>query len=102
MTIATDTTTVYKYEVPVSDVPWAVGMPIGAKILHVGVSGTDPMTTVWIWAEVARDVPTEIRSFQLTGTGHPVPDGLTYVGTAYEAMLPLVWHVWEVTMEVDQ
>lgn len=82
------TLTIYKYPLyaPQTDVE----MPVGAEILHVGNQDAIPC----IWARVlVEDGPTEVRSFVWVGTGHPVAEGLRYVGTFVGTVY--VWHVHE-------
>ena len=76
----------------------SIEMPIGSKILHVaGQHGL-----VCFWAEIPErpeDGPSESRTFFVTGTGHPLPNGesvVQHVGTAFTQIGALVWHVYEV------
>lgn len=65
-------------------------MPDGAVALHVNL---DPNGTVCLWAFVDTDKPVTLRTFRITGTGHPVPDGLEYLGSVVQGNF--VWHAWE-------
>ena len=64
-------------------------MPLGAKILTLQLQDETPC----FWAEVDTDASTEQRLFRILGTGHPLPEGLTYLGTFQ--LPPFVWHVYE-------
>lgn len=90
--------TVWKYVVPVSAFEYAVRMPRDAKIVHVGGQGGD-VSNVCFWAQLdlaADGCPAweeSLRTFAAVGTGHRVPEGYAYVGTA--VVDPLVWHLYE-------
>lgn len=81
--------TIYKFPVPVDDVLHKHAMPTKAVIRHVAQQGYQPC----IWAEVDTDAPLVERSFRVFGTGHAIPDGFAFVGTAFDG--PFVWHVFE-------
>ena len=81
--------TTYKYPLQITD-QQTVTMPAGAQILHVGLG---PHGDVCLWALVDSGKPTELRHIVVTGTGHPVPDGVTYLGSVTSGIF--VWHVWE-------
>ena len=82
---------VYKYEVPVTSV-FMLYLPRGAKILSFQTQREKP--TIWALVDETVD-DTEQRAFFLVGTGHPVPDDLTYIGTTLMAGGDLVWHLFE-------
>lgn len=65
-------------------------LPEGAVVLSVGV---DPQDCLVLWAFVDTEAPASMRHFVILGTGHPVPDGLEYLGHVVQG--PFVWHVWE-------
>jgi hypothetical protein len=70
-----------------------VVLPIGAKVLHVGMQAGVPC----IWAYVDTTQPLEERSVYVFGTGwemSDVPEMPTYHGTAHTDD-SLVWHVFE-------
>ncbi len=50
---------------------------------------TEPMA-VHRW-----EVPVDGRDHVVLGTGHPIPNGYTYVGTAPRHASGLVWHLFE-------
>lgn len=82
---------IYKYNLPL-DVTFAIDMPAGARILDVQPQGS----FISLWAIVDID-QTEIvtRSFQLVGTGHPIPmeHASEHIGTCQ--LGDYVWHVFE-------
>jgi hypothetical protein len=63
------------------------------RIVHFAMQ--DGLPTMW--AEmVANDcTPTAIRTFEIFGTGHEIPDHAVYIGTTFDCSL--VWHLYETT-----
>lgn len=59
--------TVYKYQIP-SSANFSLELPRGAEILHVAMQHDSPC----FWARVDPARPTELRTFMLVGTGHPI------------------------------
>ena len=47
------------------------------------------------WAEHDSTRPLAVRTFMVVGTGHPIPGGAVYVGTAPRTREGLVWHLFE-------
>lgn len=82
--------TIWKFEVPITDRA-RINMPAGARILSVAL-GTAPGTAL-LWAEVAPAAGPTDRGFRVVGTGHPLPEGVTFIGTVQDG--PFVWHVYE-------
>ena len=86
-------TRVYKYEMPIVD-DVEMHLPEGAEILTIGPQNG----SLYIWARVDPDAPTEKRIFRIAGTGHRiVQKELSYLGTAFMYDATLVLHVFEVT-----
>lgn len=77
---------VFRYEVPVDDAWHTVELP--GEIRHVA---SRRRGVVELWADT--DGPPTARRLRAYGTGHPVPAGVVYRGTALDG--PLVWHLWE-------
>lgn len=77
-----------------------VSMPCGARILCVQTqeNADADHVDVCLWALVDPTAKTEVRTFQIVGTGHPINfDESDYIGT-YQLMAGrLVFHVFEVT-----
>lgn len=86
--------TVYKYEFPVGDTCY-VTMPIGAKVISVGVQRE---RHICLWAVVNPEAETETRIFHVRGTGHPLRlaanNGSRFIGTVFDG--PFVWHIFGV------
>lgn len=62
---------------------------IGQGVVHVGQQ--DPLSvTVW-WEQ---GIFTIAREFRVFGTGHPVPDYASHVGSV-QSVSGLVWHLYE-------
>lgn len=70
-------------------------VPAGGKILSVDQDPGNPHL-VAVWFLVLTEHQPDTRpphQLYLTGTGHPVGDFDTFVGTAM--CPPFAWHVWE-------
>lgn len=82
------TNRIFRYEVPV-DGRWHI--VTSGPVLHVGCRDED---FVEFWADAPEEgVVAETRHFRVFGTGHPMPDGLVYVGTAVAPGDRYVWHL---------
>lgn len=68
-----------------------VDMPRGAAIVHFE-QGAFPHTFT-IWAQVDDQEPRERRTFEIFGTGHPLPDGAQHVATGGAGSY--VWHLFD-------
>ena len=83
---------IHKYKLKLVDEPQTILMPAMSLIRFVGRQNDD----VTMWAEVRTDYPVDVaRKFVVVGTGQPIPDGGTYVGTCFG--VPFVWHIFEVS-----
>jgi len=88
---------IFKYRIPAGDSS-SIEMPVGAKILSVGVQNVNE---IYIWALVDEMAKKEVRVFYVFGTGHDVPISfsLNFIGTVQIDCHPfpavLVWHVFE-------
>jgi hypothetical protein len=81
---------VHRYEVPVDDQPHDIEMP--RRIVHVDCRSAD---RVEIWA-IAGEGAEMIRTFQVFGTGQPLPASAFHIGTALAGRGgALVWHLFE-------
>jgi len=58
--------------------------------------GSPDARSVEFWAEHDDDGGEPKRLFQVFGTGHPLPSGARWTGTA-PRVSGLVWHLYEVT-----
>ena len=89
----TDEKTIYKYEAPTPfDPEKTIELPEGAQIVEVGL---DPAGAICLWALV--DPNTEVktnRMFLLVGTGHPIVQDVTHLGSIGDGRF--VWHILEV------
>lgn len=83
---------VYMYQIPVSDHPSAVNLPVGAI---VGAVGSQYPGTVCFWAESLTEVTTtEERLFLTVSTGTDVDKNAVYAGTVHDR--EYVWHLYEI------
>jgi hypothetical protein len=84
--------TIWKYPVGFYG-PNHISLPADAKILHV--DRRDHIShAVAFWAEVNPSIPSEIRSFQVVGTGHQISPNMEHIGTTIDGSY--VWHLYEV------
>lgn len=85
---------VWRYQIGL-DGPETVGLN-GDPVAFGALPGS---VGVEFWAEHDDAKPEELRTFVIVGTGHPIPDGATYVGTAPRTREGLVWHLYELSRE---
>ena len=86
----------YRHRVIVNGLPQKIGL--GGDPLHVEAArvwvGADAQHAVDFWAESAGE-GAAVRTFQVFGTGHPLPDGARYWGPTARTSEGLVWHLYE-------
>lgn len=90
--------TVFKFPLKVSD-DFDIILPAAHKIIAVQMQALKP----FMWAEVDTDTSMRPFIFAVVGTGHPIPDGMTHVGTWQEPPFmswsgvgrPRSWHLYE-------
>lgn len=84
---------VYRYEVPLDE--GVHRFTLTGKVLHVS-SYPDYHDRLSFWAE-HRDGATvgTMRAFKAFGTGWEVPADASYIGTAVDAGLGAIWHLYE-------
>lgn len=89
--------TVYKYKMPSLGRLITLDMPLGYRPLKIHIQKFWDDEGIYLWAEVPRDesIKKQRVSFCTIGTGHDIPDGYLYVGTAFEESTAYVWHVYE-------
>lgn len=90
---------VWKFTLHVDDYEQVLVIPAGARFVTARYRH-EPGNFIDLWFEVNPEAPTEHRMFAVHGTGHPILDTETYVGTTFDDSLGLVWHVYE-TAEWD-
>jgi len=84
----------FRYEVLVTGA-WVHGLTGDP----VGVANCAAPLGVEFWAEHDDSKPVRRRTFQVFGTGHPLPEGARYVGTAPRTAEGLVWHLYELVSD---
>lgn len=84
---------VLKWHVPVDDQIHPIGT---GPVLHVDSQlGAD---TVTVWTEESDDLHDgQARAVQVFGTGQPLPNFATHLGSVVVAEGRLVWHCYELT-----
>lgn len=86
-----DMKTIYKYELEIQDTQ-VITMPMNSKILSVQKQGL----SVWLWAIVDTQFSNTYYTFNIVGTGNPMPDEPIgdYIGTIQ--VNGFVWHVFNI------
>lgn len=84
---------IWKFPLKMTAYYQTIEMPTGARIVYVGINPGDEGRRGAIWAEVETALPTEKRYFFIVGTGQPIPEGTTYIGTYDQS--PFIWHIYE-------
>ncbi|MDT0306859.1 hypothetical protein RM780_07765 [Streptomyces sp. DSM 44917] len=85
------------YRVYVNDTPQRIaigGDPVHVSAIRLGF-GPDAPHVVQFWAEGSLEEPGTPRTFQVFGTGHPLPPGARWRGTTERTPEGLVWHLYE-------
>lgn len=77
---------IWKYVVSLSS---ETTVPLAGTIVHVGIQSSWPM----LWVEVDPSAEAVPRTFDVFGTGEPIPDGWQHRGTVQDGAF--VWHVYE-------
>lgn len=90
------TTRMFRYLVPVDGKAYAFDLdhnPVHVAYRFEATAGE----CVEFWAEHSDgDHDRGPRTFQVFGTGHPLPDGARWIGTCDRTPDGLVWHLYEV------
>ena len=83
---------VYRYQV-------GLGAPVEISLTGnpVAFGALGYSAGIEFWAEHDDALPESARTFTVVGTGHRIPDGAVYVGTAQRTREGLVWHLYEMT-----
>lgn len=91
---------VFKYPLSIED-EFTLQLPIGAELLAVQVQIVRGTETPTLWALVDDSAPSELRTFLLRGTGHPIDasKNIQYVGTFQLGGGAFVGHLFEETVE---
>lgn len=82
---------IYRYEVPVDGKDHE--FVLHGSPLHVGCRDYDRVEFWAVYRDGSSDGP--LRRFQVVGTGHELPKGARYIGTAPAPGGTLVWHLIE-------
>ena len=83
----------YRYEVPIDDQPHVIPLTHSP----VAVAAVQSWFAVEFWCEHTEGAPPSSRTFQVFGTGHPLPPGAKWRATCPRTPEGLVWHLYEVT-----
>lgn len=85
----------FRYTVPIDDAVHVIpltGSPVAVAVAEAGRL----YPSVEFWAESYEDAVETRRSFQVVGTGQPLPNAAVWVGTC-PRVASLVFHLYEVT-----
>lgn len=66
-----------------------MAVPTGAIFRSCAMQGTIPC----MWMEIETTNPLEVINVYIYGTGHTIPDDLTYLGSYIDG--PYVWHLYK-------
>lgn len=92
---------ILRHRVYVNDTPQTREIhsdPMHVEAARLGV-GPDAPHVVDFWAEGSIEEAGQPRTFLVVGTGHPLPDGARWWGTAARTEEGLVWHLVEIPTE---
>ncbi|WP_181785087.1 DUF7352 domain-containing protein [Streptomyces phytophilus] len=70
------------------------GPVVRAAAGRLGI-GPNAQHIVEFWAEGSLETDGTVRTFQVLGTGHALPDGAQWRGTTARTPEGLVWHLYE-------
>ena len=82
--------TVWKYQLANFN-PLQARISVESKIVHFAMQNQVPT----VWVEIVSDGALPLRTFEIFGTGHEIPDYAKHVGTVQDGQF--VWHLYEVT-----
>lgn len=86
--------TVLRYEVPIDDKPHTFTLTHSPHKIAAKRIGATHRVEFWTEHEDRPSTTAAERTFQVFGTGHPIPATARIVGTA-ERLDGLVWHLYE-------
>ncbi len=86
-----ETFAVHRWMVPVDGRDHTIDL---SRYLTITAVGCLDVNTVEFWGVDPGKFKVP-RTFTVLGTGHPIPNGYTYVGTAPRHDSGLVWHLFE-------
>lgn len=94
--------TIWKYKVFADDSVQRVEIPGGmdSRVVAVRHAVGYGVGVINIWVECDPALPSEQVGFTVYGTGHSIKmyDDKEYVGTAFVLNVPLVWHVYRMSV----
>lgn len=89
------TKTVLRYEVPIDDQPHTFRLTHGPHKVATKTIGPTHRVEFWVEYHEHPDFATAVqRTFQVYGTGHPIPSEARLIDTT-ERLDGLVWHLYE-------
>lgn len=88
--------TIHRFEVPLDGQVHEFELNAGTAGSPVAVANGQWGHGIEFWAVVDNEHHTTARRFTIVGTGHELPKGAAYVGTAPRTHDGFVWHLVEV------
>lgn len=83
---------VWKYRVSINDEPTHIITKVGFTPLCVRINPDRMGIDIWVLVD-PNEAPKNIK-FRVYGTGHPIENYANYIGTTFDSLLGLVWHVF--------
>lgn len=95
------TKTVLRYEVPIDFQPHTFQLTHSPHAVATKTIGPTYRVEFWVEYEDLPDIVTAVRrTFQVFGTGQPIPSTARLIGTT-ERLDGLVWHLYEIFPEAQ-
>lgn len=85
--------TVWRYEIDLNADQFA--LQVGGTVVHVGLR-VARMIELWVEVDTDRLTSDNSNIYRVFGTGHPLPDDATHVGSVIDG--PFVWHVYRLAL----
>lgn len=88
--------TIHKF--PLNEFSTEIDLPYLSEVLDAQFQEAGPAggQTLQLWVLLDTEVPTERRTFIVTGTGHELEPNAIYTHVSTVQAGPMVWHVLEV------
>jgi len=86
----------FRYEVPIDDQPHVLGLTHSPVMVALDSRWNFGVHQVEFWCEHTEGAPPAKRTFQVFGTGHPLPEDAKWTGTCPRSPEGLVFHLYEI------
>ena len=85
--------TIYKYELSITDDIQTLNVPMAFNLLKFG----EQDGRLVFWADIRPDNETQLKKFQVVGTGHEIGDYAALWLDTVQMSNGLVWHIYEMS-----